>query len=50
MECIHGIFPEWCWECKHKSDVTVKSLVKQENLKIVENFNSWPMKPRTTSR
>lgn len=46
-ECIHGIIPEWCWECKHKSTTTVKSLLLQENLKIVENLLSWPNKSRT---
>ena len=46
-ECIHGIIPEWCWECKHKSTTTVKSLLLQENLKIVENLLSWEKKSRT---
>lgn len=39
--CIHDIIPEWCWECKHESKDTVKSLLLKENLKIVENLLSW---------
>lgn len=45
--CMHGIIAEWCWECKHKNTSTVKSLLLQENLKIVENLLSWEKKSRT---
>lgn len=46
--CKHGIISEWCWECKHQSHTTVKTLLKQENLKIVRNFLSWKNPNRTT--
>lgn len=39
--CIHDIFPEWCFECKHENKGTVKSVLKIENLKIAENLLSW---------
>ena len=46
--CIHDIIPEWCWECKYESPSTVKNLLLQENLKVVENLLSWELKTRTT--
>lgn len=46
--CKHEIIAEWCWECKHETKDTVKSLLLIENLKIVENLLSWEIKTRTT--
>lgn len=46
--CKHDIIAEWCWECKHKKPSTVKSLLLQENLKIVRNLLSWETKTHTT--
>lgn len=48
IECKHGIIAEWCWECKHTSTASVKSLLTQENLKIAENFLTWKITNRTT--
>lgn len=46
--CMHEIVPEWCWECKHESPATVKTLLLQENLRIVRNLLSWETKTHTT--
>ena len=46
--CIHDIIPEWCWECKHESKDSVKTILRQENLKIVENFLSWETRNHTS--
>lgn len=47
--CKHDIIAEWCWECKHESTSTVKSLLLTENLKIVENLLSWETPKSRTS-
>lgn len=46
--CKHDIIAEWCWECKHDSPSTVKSLLLLENLKIVRNLLSWETRNRTS--
>lgn len=46
--CVHEIIAEWCWECKHENPTTVKQLLRDENIRIVENLLSWE-KTRTSS-
>lgn len=48
MRCIHDIIAEWCAECKHLDTPSIKQVLLQENLAIVENLLSWPTKTRTT--
>jgi len=39
--CIHDIFAEWCSICKHVPETSVKQLVLEDNIEIVENILSW---------
>ena len=41
--CIHGIIADWCHECKHKDHKSVRVVLHQENLKFVENLDTWPI-------
>lgn len=41
LECTHGIIAEWCHDCKHLSKGSVKQVLLNENLAIVENLLSW---------
>lgn len=40
--CIHEIFAEWCSICKYEGESSVKQLLKERNLEIVENLLTWP--------
>lgn len=46
--CKHDIFIEWCHLCKYEGKDSVKSMILEENLKIVETILSWPMKTTRT--
>jgi hypothetical protein len=39
--CIHGIIAEWCHDCKHLSKGSIKQILINENVAIVENLLSW---------
>lgn len=52
--CKHGVIADWCGYCKHGDkgpDRSLKVILREENLAIVENFSTWPRQVnRTTSR
>ena len=39
--CKHDIIADWCHECKYLSKGSVKQVLLNENLAIVENLLSW---------
>jgi len=52
LKCKHDIIAEWCSECKRMDTPSIKQVLLQENLAILENILSWPTKSgnRTISR
>lgn len=40
--CIHEIFAEWCSICKYKGETSVKQLLRERNIELVENWLKWP--------
>lgn len=49
MKCKHDIIAEWCSECKRMDSPSIKQILQQENIEIVENLLSWPSKKNHTS-
>lgn len=49
MYCIHEIIAEWCATCKHMDTPSIKQVLLQENLEIVENLLSWELKKSRTT-
>lgn len=41
--CIHDIIRDWCADCRHEDRNTIRNMVEQENISIVENLLTWPM-------
>lgn len=39
--CKHRIIAEWCHDCRHLSKGSVKQVLLNENLAIVENLLTW---------
>jgi hypothetical protein len=51
VKCKHDIIAEWCSDCKRLDTPSIRQVLLQENLAIMENILSWPTKEnRTTSR
>lgn len=49
LKCKHEIIAEWCADCKRMDTPSIKQVLLQENLAILENLLSWPTKkPPTT--
>lgn len=50
--CPHEMFIEWCHECKHLNKTSVRVLLLEENIRMVQKLLSWPSKVerRITSR
>jgi hypothetical protein len=44
LKCRHDIIAEWCATCKRMDTPSIKQVLLQENLAIVENLLSWPTK------
>jgi hypothetical protein len=39
--CKHLIIAEWCHDCKHLSKGSVRQVLLNENLALVENLLAW---------
>lgn len=44
LKCMHDIIAEWCATCKHLDTPSIKQVLLEENLAIMENLLSWPSK------
>lgn len=38
LKCKHDIIAEWCHTCKHLDTPSIKQVLYQENLEILENL------------
>lgn len=48
LYCQCGIVAEWCATHKHDNPASIRVVLREENLKIAENLDTWLKKPRTT--
>lgn len=41
LKCKHDIIAEWCHTCKHLNTPSIRQVLLQENLEIMENLLKW---------